>query len=91
MNKFDLVRAISAETGVNYKSTEAFLKTFTSTITKAVAKGDKVSLIGFGSFHSAKRKARVGRNPATGAKINITAKTVPTFVPGKAFKDKVAK
>ena len=90
MNKLDLVRAISAETGANYKSTETFLKSFTSTITNAVAIGNKVTLVGFGSFHSAKRKARVGRNPGTGAKINIPAQTMPKFTPGKAFKDKVA-
>ena len=90
MNKADFVHIIAEQTGEPKNSCEAFLKTFTSTITKAVAKGDKVSLVGFGSFHSAKRKAREGRSPATGVKINIPAKTVPTFTPGKAFKDKVA-
>lgn len=90
MNKADFVHIIAEQTGEPKNSCEAFLKVFTSTVTKAVAKGDKVSLVGFGSFHSAKRKARVGQNPATGARISIPARTMPKFTPGKAFKNKVA-
>ncbi len=87
MNKADLLYAIAEETGATSKSCEAMLKAFTNTVMKAVSNGEKVSLIGFGSFHSIKREARPGRNPATGAKINIPAKTLPKFTHGKTFKD----
>ncbi|MDP8227960.1 MAG: HU family DNA-binding protein [Candidatus Electryoneaceae bacterium] len=87
MNKAELVRAIAEETGATSKSCDSILNAFTEIVMKAVANGDKVSLVGFGSFHSSKRKARTGVNPATGAKLNIPAKTVPKFAPGKQFKD----
>jgi len=87
MNKDDLLRTIAEETGVTSKSCNEMLKAFTDTVMTAVAKGDKVSLIGFGNFHGVKREARIGRNPATGGEINIPAKTVPKFTPGKKFKD----
>ena len=90
MNKADLVRAIAEQTGATSKSCDAMLNAFTEIIMKAVANGDKVSLIGFGSFHSTKRKARTGINPATGGKLNIPAKTLPKFTPGKKFKDILA-
>jgi DNA-binding protein HU-beta len=60
-----------------------------SSITKALGKGDSVSLIGFGTFKVAERKARKGRNPQTGEEIDITASKVPKFVAGKALKDAV--
>ena len=87
MNKADLLRTIAEETGLTSKSCDAMLKSLTDIVIKAVAKGDKVSLIGFGNFHGIKREARIGRNPATGGKINIPAKTVPKFSPGKKFRD----
>jgi len=87
MNKADLVRAIAEQTGATSKSCDAMLNAFTETVMKAVADGDKVSLVGFGSFHSTKRKARTGVNPATGGKLNIPAKTLPKFTSGKKFKD----
>ena len=87
MNKADLVRAIAAETGATNRASESMLKAFTDTVMNTVAKGEKVSLVGFGSFSSIKRKARTGRNPATGANINIPAKSVPKFTPGKEFRD----
>jgi DNA-binding protein HU-beta len=87
MNKADLLRTIAEETGLTSKSCDAMLKSFTDTVMKAVAKGDQVSLIGFGNFQGLKREARIGRNPATGGKINIPAKTVPKFSPGKKFRD----
>jgi len=65
------------------------LKAFTDTVIKAVARGDKVSMVGFGSFGAVKRKARTGRNPATGRPINIPAKKVPKFTAGKEFKDRI--
>ncbi len=90
MNKSDLITNIAAETKVTKRDCEAMLKAFTNTVVKAVARGDKVSLVGFGSFGSVKRKARTGRNPATGKTINIPAKKVPKFVAGKEFKDRIS-
>lgn len=89
MNKSDLVRAIAAKTDSNLRDSEAMVKAFTDAVVKAVAKGDKVSLVGFGSFGVAERKARTGRNPATGQQIHIRAKKVPKFTAGKEFRDKV--
>ena len=91
MNKQDLVNAI-VTTGngmVSKAAAERALDTVTSAITEAVAAGDTVTLVGFGSFKSAQREAREGRNPATGAAIQIPAATVPKFTPGQAFKDAV--
>lgn len=90
MNKADLVRAMSSKTGSTYRTTEAMLKAFTDIITDAVANGEKVSLVGFGSFHSITRKEREGRNPATNQKIQIPEKKVPKFTPGKEFRDVVS-
>jgi DNA-binding protein HU-beta len=87
MNKAELVHAIAGDSNVTNKVAENMLSSFLSTVMKAVKDGDKVSLVGFGSFHSIVRKARPGRNPATGAKINIPEKTVPKFTPGKEFRD----
>lgn len=87
MNKADLVRAIAEEADVKKSDAEAMLKAFTDVVMKAVAKGDKVSLVGFGSFHSITRQARPGRNPASGEKITIPSKSVPKFTPGKEFRD----
>ncbi len=89
MNKADLVRAIASETDMTFRDTEAVLKAFTETVMNAVADGEKVSLVGFGSFHSITRKARTGRNPATGKQIDIPEKSVPKFTPGKEFRDKL--
>lgn len=90
MNKADLVKAIVGKTGLTNRSTEGMLKAFSEIIMKTVSEGEKVSLVGFGSFHSIVRKARVGRNPSTGKQIDIPEKTVPKFTPGKEFKDEVA-
>ena len=89
MNKAELVHAIAQDSDVTNKVAEEMLNSFLSTVMKAVAGGDKVTLVGFGSFHSIVRKARPGRNPATGAKIQIAEKTVPKFAPGKEFRDMV--
>jgi len=89
MNKADLVKAIASATGATHKTSEEMLEAFTVTVMKAVSKGQKVSLVGFGSFASLTRKARTGRNPATGAKIKIPTKKVPKFVAGKLFRDKL--
>jgi len=89
VNKSDLIRTIADKTGATHKASEAMLETFTAAVMKAVSKGEKVSLVGFGSFATITRKARMGRNPATGAKIKIPTKKVPKFIPGKEFRDKL--
>lgn len=89
MNKLDLVNAISKETGVSKKVAEQALATVLDSIKESLKKGDKVSLVGFGTFETRKRAARKGRNPQTGKEMKIAAKTVPAFRPGKALKDSV--
>jgi len=89
MNKSDLVRSIAEKTDMTLRESEAMLKAFTEAVVDAVAKGEKVSLVGFGSFDVVKRKARTGRNPATGAKIQIKARKVPKFTAGKDFRNSV--
>ena len=88
MTKADLVSAV-AETGMTRKEAAAAVDAMIDGITGALKKGDKVSLIGFGSFTVKKRKARTGRNPQTGAALKIKAKKVPAFSAGKALKDAV--
>ena len=90
MTKADLVAAV-AETGMTKKQAAEAVDAVISSITGALKKGDKVSLVGFGSFSVKKRKARTGRNPQTGKEIKIKAKKVPAFSAGKALKDAVAK
>ncbi len=90
MNRAQLVDAIAKETGASKKLADAMLKSYVANVTKAVKKGDKVQLVGFGTFEQRKRAARKARNPQTGATIKIAAAKVPAFKPGKAFKDAVA-
>ena len=93
MNKAELVDAVAERTkasGANKKQVDAVLTEVLDVIMEAVANGDKVTLVGFGSFESRERKAREGRNPKTGEKMNIPATKVPAFSPGKSFKGKVA-
>jgi DNA-binding protein HU-beta len=90
MNKTELVNAIAKKTGQTATSVNETISAFESVITEAVAGGDKVQLPGFLTFDRADRAARTGRNPATGAEINIPAATVPRVKPGKSFKDAVA-
>lgn len=89
MNKTDLINAIAASANVSKKDAAACLAATIDSISDAMAKGDKVQLIGFGTFETRKRAAREGKNPATGAKIKIAACKVPAFKAGKALKDKV--
>jgi len=89
MNKADLVNALAKEAEVSKKTAEVALNTFMHSVMKALKKGDTVVLTGFGTFSTMKRKARIGRNPQTGAEIKIPAKTAPKFKPGKALKDAV--
>ncbi len=90
MNKADLVEAV-VKVVEKKNLAEAAVDCVMDTIAKALKKGDKVTLIGFGTFSVSKRAARTGRNPQTGTKIKIKAKKVPKFVAGKKLKDMVAK
>ena len=91
MNKSDLVAAIAAKTGDTKKGAEESLNAFVSVVTEALTKGDKVQLVGFGSFEVRKRAARKGRNPQTKEEIKIPASKAPVFKAGKALKDLVNK
>ena len=91
MNKSELVDAMAKKSGLSKKDTEAALGAFTYTVANALKKGDKVQLIGFGTFEVATRAAREGKNPQTGAKIKIPASKAPKFKAGKALKDTVNK
>ncbi|MGA8283091.1 MAG: HU family DNA-binding protein [Desulfobacterales bacterium] len=88
MNKGDLVNEVS-QVLTSKKDAQAAVDELLAAITKALKKGDDVTLVGFGTFKVAKRKARTGRNPQTGAEIKIKATKVPKFVPGKALKEAV--
>ena len=87
MNKTELVDAMAKKAGLSKKDTAAALDAFTETIAKTLKKGDKVQLVGFGTFEVGKRAAREGKNPQTGAKIKIPASKAPKFKAGKALKD----
>jgi DNA-binding protein HU-beta len=90
MNKEELIQEVAKKTKISQKQVDEVLVSIMQTIVKSVAKGKKVTLIGFGTFEPRKRAARTGRNPKTGAELKIAAKTVPTFSAGKKFKDSVA-
>ena len=91
MNKADLIAAIAAKTGDTKKSAEASVNALVEVITEALVNGDKVQLVGFGSFEVRKRAARKGRNPQTKEEIKIPASKAPVFKAGKALKDLVNK
>ena len=91
MNKSDLVAAMAAKTGETKKGAEEAVNAFVDVVTKALVKGDKVQLVGFGSFEVRKRAARKGRNPQTKEEIKIPASKAPVFKAGKALKDLVNK
>ncbi|MBW4638779.1 MAG: HU family DNA-binding protein [Gloeocapsa sp. UFS-A4-WI-NPMV-4B04] len=90
MNKGELVDAVAEKASVTKKQADAVLTAALESIIEAVSSGDKVTLVGFGSFESRKREAREGRNPKTGAKMNIPATKVPAFSAGKLFREKVS-
>lgn len=90
MNKGELVDAISQKASVSKKEADAILTATVETIMAAVAGGNKVTIVGFGSFEPRDRSSREGRNPKTGEKMTIAATRVPAFAAGKSFKDKVA-
>ena len=90
MNKSELIDAISGKTGLNKAVTAEILDGLVDTIAAALTKGDKLALVGFGTFETQHRAARAGRNPQTGAAIKIKAKTVVKFRVAKAAKDVIA-
>lgn len=90
MNKSELIEAIAKSAELTKADAERALSATIETVVKTVAKGDTVTLVGFGTFKSSKRAARTGRNPATGAAIKIAASTVPRFTAGATFKTAVA-
>ena len=91
MNKSELIAAIATKTGETKKDAEATLNAFVNVVSETLAKGDKVQLVGFGSFEVRKRAARKGRNPRTKEEIKIPASKAPVFKAGKALKDLVNK
>ena len=91
MNKAELINAVAEKTSMSKKDSEAAVTAALEAITAALSDGDKVQLVGFGSFEVKKREARVGRNPKTKEEIQIPASKVPAFKAGKALKDAVAK
>lgn len=89
MNKSELISVVAEKAGFTKKDTEKVVNAVFDGIGEALAKGDKVQVIGFGTFDVRERKAREGRNPATGDTITIPAVKVPVFKAGKALKDDV--
>lgn len=90
MNKGELVDKVAEKATVTKKQADAVITATIEAIMEAVSDGDKVTLVGFGSFESRERKEREGRNPKTGNKMTIPATKVPAFSAGKLFKEKVA-
>ena len=91
MNKAELISAVAEKAGLSKKDTETVINATLDTIAASLQEGDKVQLVGFGSFEVKKRAERIGRNPKTKESIEIPASKVPVFKAGKALKDAVAK
>jgi len=89
LNKTELIAGVAAKTGLTKKDSEKAVNAFFATVEKALALGDKVQLVGFGTFEVRERKARKGRNPQSGVEISIPATKVPAFKAGKGLKDSV--
>jgi DNA-binding protein HU-beta len=89
MNKSDLIDAIAKGAGLTKVQAAKAINTYHEAVKKAMKKGDSVSLVGFGTYTTAQRKARTGRNPKTGAALKIKAARVPKFRAGKALKDSI--
>jgi DNA-binding protein HU-beta len=89
MSKQELVNHMADSAGITKKDAEAALASFVEGVKGSLKKGNSVTLVGFGTFSTSKRNARQGRNPQTGATINIPARTVPTFKAGKGLKEAV--
>lgn len=91
MNKLELIEAMATRTGASKKATAETLNAFVEVVSEAMKNGDKVQLVGFGTFEVRNRAARKGHNPQTGAELKIAACKAPSFKAGKAFKDIVNK
>ena len=91
MNKAELVAAIAAKSELSKKDAEKALKAFTEVVTEELKKGNKIQLVGFGTFEVAKRAAREGRNPQTGETMKIAASVAPKFKAGAALKNEINK
>jgi DNA-binding protein HU-beta len=91
MNKAELIEKIAKDAGMTKAQANEAIDSFTSSVTSALKKGDRVTLVGFGTFSVAARAARNGRNPQTGATIKIKARKVPKFKAGKDFATKIGK
>ena len=91
MNKSELINAVAEKAALSKKDSESAVTAALDAITAALAEGDEVRLVGFGTFEVKKREARIGRNPKTKEEIQIPATKVPSFKPGKALTDVVAK
>lgn len=89
MNKTELVAAVAEQAGLSKKDAEAAVKAFTDVVAEALKAGDKIQLVGFGTFEVSERAAREGRNPKTGESMKIEACKTPKFKAGKALKDLV--
>lgn len=89
MNKTELIAAVAESAGLSRKDAEKALKAFTDTVTAELKKGEKVQIVGFGTFEVSERAAREGRNPHTGETMKIAASKAPKFKAGKALKDAV--
>lgn len=87
MNKTELIGEVAGKAGITKKDAEKVINAFFTTVEEGLKTGDKIQLIGFGTFEVRERQARKGRNPQTGAEIDIPAARVPAFKPGKALKD----
>lgn len=91
MNKSELIAAVAEQAGLSKKDAEKAVNAVVSAVTDALVEGDKVQLVGFGTFEVRTREARTGKNPRTGEAIKIAASKVPAFKAGKALKDAVNK
>ena len=89
MNKNELVSSMAEQTGMKKTEVEKVLKAFTDTVAAELKKGEKIQLVGFGTFEVAERPAREGRNPRTGETMKIAASKAPKFKAGKALKDSI--
>lgn len=89
MNKTELIEAMAEKTGFTKKNAEVALNAFIETVSEELVKGEKISLVGFGTFEVSERAAREGRNPQTGETMKIAASKAPKFKAGKALKDQV--
>lgn len=89
MNKAELAAEVASQTGLTKRASGKAVEAVVSVISNCLARGEKVALVGFGTFQVVKRKARRGVNPRTRETIQIPAKKVPKFVPGKGLRDKV--